>query len=433
MRQKLLEAIERKEDRLVKLTAELVRFNTTSPTPGQEPVDDKECQLYAAEQLKRLGFKIDLWEPDISRLSHYPFYIEGQTFSNRPILAARLKGAGGGRSLILNAHLDVVPAEGAVKWKHEPWGGEIVDGKVFGRGSCDMKGGAAAIMIAIEAIRDAGLELKGDIIVQTVLDEEINGMGTVACIERGYTADAAIIPEPSNLNLWIATRGLLWARATVEGRSGHAEFKHPDWDKGGAVNAIEKACFVLQALRNLESDWSASPRKRHDLLSTPRIVPTIVRGGDFWATIPNRCEIEMDIQYLPNDRDERGFGGNVKREIEEHLTRSCQQDPWLCLHPPKIRWIIDLPPMEVEQSNPLVKSVLSVAEIAHVKTQVLGFDSWDDGAHLMSLAQVPSVSIGPGPTEQAHVVDEFVTIDSLVGTAKILCLAILVWCGSDRL
>ena len=429
MVKQLVEAAEEKTDRVVELTSELVKFNTTCPNPGEDPFDDRECQGYIAEQLKSVGFDIDLWEPDIERLSHYPFYIKGQSFKNRPILAAKLKGVGGGRSMILNAHVDVVPTEEASRWKHEPWGGEVAGGKVFGRGSCDMKGGAAAIIATAEILNELGLKLQGDLIIETVLDEEINGMGTVTCIEKGHTAQAAIIPEPSNLDLWIATRGLLWARATIEGRSGHAELNHPHWTEGGAVNPIEKASLVLESFRNLEMDWSKRSKKKHALLSTPRIVPTIIRAGNFWATIPDRCEIEMDIQYLPADRDAKGYGSNVRSEIEEHLFRSCQGDNWLAKHSPSLEWIMDLPPMEVEREHPLVRNVLSAAEAASLKPQISALDSWDDGAHLMNLANIPSVSIGPGPTEQAHVVDEFVAVDTLSKTTKIICLAVATWCG----
>jgi acetylornithine deacetylase len=429
MAKRLTDAVEKKADRIIELTSELVRFNTTSPNPGEEPVDDRECQDYVAAQLKPLGFDVDLWEPSMDRLSDCPFYIRRQNFENRPILAAKLKGSGGGRSLILNAHLDVVPAGDVSRWKRKPWGGEIEGGKIFGRGSCDMKGGAAAIIAATEVLSDLGIDLKGDLIIETVLDEEINGMGTVACIERGYRADAAIIPEPSNLDLWIATRGLLWARANVEGRSGHAELNHPHWTEGGAVNAIEKASLVLESFRNLELEWTRQSKKKHALLSTPRIVPTIIRSGDFWATIPNRCEIEMDIQYLPADRDEKGYGGRVKKEIEEHLLHSCQADNWLAKHPATIEWVMDLPPLEVEREHPLVRSVLSAADALSLKPRISALDSWDDGAHLMTLANVPSVTIGPGPTEQAHVVDEFVAVDTLVKTTEILGLAVSDWCG----
>jgi acetylornithine deacetylase len=162
-------------------------------------------------------------------------------------------------------------------------------------------------------------------------------------------------------------------------------------------------------------------------------VPTIIKSGDFWATIPDKCEIEMDIQYLPADRDEKGYGSKVKKEIEDHLSRSCQADTWLARHPARIEWIMDLPPMEVERNHPLVRNVASAAEAVSVKPQISALDSWDDGAHLMNLARIPSISIGPGPTEQAHVVDEFVLVETTVRTAKVLCVATADWCGISSL
>jgi len=428
----LVQAAGRKRDRVVELTSDLVKFNTTSPNPGEEPFDDKECQNFIAEHLKEIGFVVEVWEPDIETLSRYPFYIKGQNFKNRPILAAKLKGGGGGRSLILNAHVDVVPSGDPSLWKHKPWGGEVDGGRIFGRGSCDMKGGAAAIIATAEILNELGLQLQGDLIIETVLDEEINGMGTVACIEKGYSADAAIIPEPSNLDLWTATRGLLWAKTVIEGRSGHAELNHPDWSKGGAVNPIEKAFLVLDCFHKLEDDWSKREGKKHPLLSTPRIVPTIIRSGDFWATIPDRCEIEMDIQYLPADRDAKGYGNGVKSEIENRLSESCRGDGWLAKYPPKLEWIMDLPPMELEQNHPLIRTILSSAESLSFRPKISALDSWDDGAHLMSLANIPSVSIGPGPTEQAHVVNEFVSIDTLSRTIETLCLSVSDWCGTTN-
>ena len=414
---------------MIELTSQLVKFNTTSPNPGEEPVDDKECQQYVAQQLKPLGFEVDLWEPNTEKLSHYPFSFKEQSFKKRPILAAKLKGTGGGRSMILNAHIDVVPTGAPTCWNRNPWSGDVHDGKVYGRGSCDMKSGAAAIIATAEILNELGIQLKGDLTIETVLDEEINGMGTVACLERGYKADAAIIPEPSNLDLWIATRGLLWAKATIDGKSGHAELNHPHWREGGAVNAIEKASDVLECFRRLESEWTKRSDKKHELLSTPRIVPTIIRSGDFWATIPNRCEIEMDIQYLPGNRDSKGYGGDVKREIEDALGGSCEADSWLTKHPAKLEWLMDLPPMEVEREHPLVKQLLSAVEAASLRTRISALDSWDDGAHLMNLANIPSVSIGPGPTDQAHVVDEFVEIETITKTMKILSAAVTEWCG----
>ncbi|MGO9646120.1 MAG: M20 family metallopeptidase [Candidatus Bathyarchaeia archaeon] len=428
--ERLLSSVDEKKDQIIKLTRDLVRFDTTTPNPGEEPHQDRECQEYIAEELGEIGFRVEMWEPDLNAMARsYPFQIAGQSFKNRPILAARLKGNGKGRSLILNAHIDVVPVNPAVKWKHNPWGGDVENGRIYGRGSCDMKAGAAAIVSACHALIDSKLDLAGDLIVETVLDEEINGMGTVSCVERGYKADGAIIPEPSDLNLWLGCRGILWGRLMIEGRSGHADLYNPN-SEGDAVNAIEKAVPILQGIWKLGAEWRLSKMK-HPLLSIPRIIPTIIRGGDFWATVPDRCEIEMDVQYLPSDRDGNGYGSKVEKEIENCVREHSASDSWLRDHPPKLNWVMDLPPFEIERNNSLVQNVLEAANGLSLETKVTGFDSWDDGAHLMNLAGIPSVSIGPGPTSQAHAVDEYATVDSIVETTKLLSLTAVKWCGVE--
>jgi acetylornithine deacetylase len=426
---KLLSSVVQNKERIVRLTSDLVKFDTTAPNPGEEPHQDRECQEYIAEHLKEIGFEVEMWEP-ILKVKGYPFEVAGQRFKNRPILAAKLKGNGSGRSLILNAHVDVVPVDPGNKWRHDPWGGEVSEGKVFGRGSCDMKAGVGAIISACQGIVESKLNLAGDIVVETVLDEEINGMGTVACIEKGYRADGAIIPEPSNLNLWTGCRGIMWARLTVEGRSGHAELHHSHWGEGGAVNAIEKAFLILQGIWRLEAEWQLRSNKKHALLSVPRIMPTIFKSGNFWATIPDKCEVDMDVQYLPSDRDDKGYGSNVKKEIEDCVRENGACDSWLRNHQPAMNWLLDLPPYELGENDKLVQNVLEVSRDLSLQTQITGFDSWDDGAHLMNLAGIPSVSIGPGPTSQAHVVDEYVTVDSIIKTTKILSLAAVRWCGT---
>jgi acetylornithine deacetylase len=430
--EKLVAISERKQDRVVKLTRDIVRYNTTSMNNGEPPTADRDCQKFLAEQLERLGFEIDMWEPDLQKIGPYPFSVENQSFKNRPQLVARRKGSGNGRSLILNAHIDTVAADPVARWKHNPWGGDIVNGKIYGRGTVDMKGGAASIITALETIDEAGVELQGDIIVEMVLDEEINGMGTVSCLERGYRADAAVFPEPSDLKLCTVTRGLMWLKVTIEGRSGHAEHGQPHWMKGGAVNAVEKANFILTLLSRLDQEWQTRPDKRHPLLSTPKIIPTVIHGGDFWTTIPEKCEMDFDIHYLPTELDQSGFGGKVKREVEEYLRNCFMIDSWLSGHPPSIRWLVDYPCMELPLDSPIIKTVSASAEELGFETSLLPDDSGFDAVHLVRLANIPGLSVGPGPRENAHTIDEFVSIDSLSKTTKLLAATIVNWCNNEN-
>ena len=181
-----------------------------------------------------------MFEPDAAALAGRPLVPPGLEFAGRPQLAARVAGSGGGRSLLLNGHIDVVPADEAEGWTSPPFAPEVRDGLLYGRGSCDMKGGIAAMVVAAEALARRGA-LAGDLLVATNTDEESSGAGGMALVDRGVRADGAIVTEPTGFDVWVSCRGSTYATITVPGRAGHAEIAHPGWRQGGAVNAIEKA------------------------------------------------------------------------------------------------------------------------------------------------------------------------------------------------
>jgi acetylornithine deacetylase len=212
-------------------------------------------QEYLASRLAATGAEIDLFEPDPAALAGRPLIPEGLDFAGRPQLITRRKGSGGGRSLLLHGHIDAVSAEPHDAWTTPPFTAEVRDGKLYGRGACDMKGGLAAIVTAAEALAELGIELGGDLLVATNTDEESTGAGSATLVDRGLKADAAIVAEPTDFEVWIACRGTDYVRITVPGRPGHAEVNQPSWQEGGAVNAIERATVVLEAVRSLREDW----------------------------------------------------------------------------------------------------------------------------------------------------------------------------------
>jgi acetylornithine deacetylase len=217
-----------------------------------------------------------------------------------PVVVGKLRNGGKGRSLLLNGHIDVVPPGVIGNWKHDPFKGEIAGNKVFGRGACDMKSGVAAMLEAVKFIHQAGIKLNGDLTIETVPEEEITEMGTLACCEKGYKADAAIIPEPTNMNVLVAMRGCVSGTITVFGRAGHAEMTQPHWKEGGAVNAISKAVKILQALEELAEEWRTSPDKRHKFLDPDTITPTLIKGGEWSVTYPEKVEITFDSMFIPS-------------------------------------------------------------------------------------------------------------------------------------
>ena len=225
---------------------------------------------------------------------------------NRPLTVGTLRGSGGGRSLVVNGHIDVVAAGDESNWTSPPFAAEVRDGRIYGRGACDMKGGVGAALFALRRLHACGVGLAGDVFFEAVPDEETCAMGTIAAIARGYRADAGLVPEPTRFNLWVATRGLLHGTLSVQGRSAHAEMNQPPWEEGGGVNAIQKATYLLGALDRLSEDW-ARRDSTSAIRSSARRRSTRPRSAAarFISNVPERCDVALNTTYLPGNADER--------------------------------------------------------------------------------------------------------------------------------
>jgi acetylornithine deacetylase len=419
--------IERRRDDLVELLRALIRFDTTTHLQGEAPREEQALQAYLAGRLERAGAEVRVWEPDVAPLVGHPMLPEGFTFAGRPQLAARFAGAGSGRTLLFNGHIDVVSIEPRERWTHDPFAAVVADGRVHGRGSCDMKGGVACMVFAAEVLADLHIPLAGDLIVNTVSEEESTGAGGLA-MARELRADAAIVPEPGDLDVWIACRGSLLPTITVEGRSGHAGIapRHPD--AGGPVNAIEKMAILLEAVRRLREEWALRPR--HPYLSAAEIVPTMVSGGEWVVSYPASCRLDCHIEYLPEWADETGFGSRVEREFEDWIARAAATDPWLREHPPRIEWLVGgVPPAEVPADDPIVQVALAATRAIGRPGTLGGLDNWHDGATLIVEAGIPSICLGPGDIHLAHTCDESIAIDDLVDCCKALAISAMRFCG----
>jgi acetylornithine deacetylase len=419
---------------LVELVRTLVGFNTVSVdlSPGSEHRENQERELqeFVSERLGALNAGIDLFEPDAGELRDHPMMPPWHHWRGRPITVATLKGAGGGRSLIINGHIDVVSPGDPARWTTPPFEADLRDGRVYGRGAVDMKGGVAAALFALEALAASGVRLAGDVTFQAVPDEETCAMGTVAVIERGYRADAGLVPEPTRLNFWIATRGLLHGSVSVPGRSAHAEMNQPPWRQGGGVNAIEKSVPVLQAFRGLSAEWATRESKAHPLLGRPCVQPTIVRGGTFISNIPESCEIDLNATYLPADADAQGYGSVPRGEILSAVESALGDDDWFAESPPAWTWATDYPPSEIDPDEEIIAVTRAATAELGLDARVEGIDTTYDGALLTRLAGVPSPAFGPGDLGRAHAPDEWIGVDELVLGARAYARAICAWCGA---
>jgi len=359
----------------------------------------------------------------------------GLDFAGRPQLIATRPGTGGGRSLVLNGHIDVVSAEPRDAWTSDPFVAETRDGNLHGRGSCDMKGGIAAMAFAVETLERLGVELRGDLVVATNTDEESSGAGGTALVDRGLRADAGIVTEPTGGDVWIACRGSEYGVVRVAGRPGHAEVRQPDWRSGGAVNAIEKAAVVLEAIQGLRRAWAQRDGLEHARLARPTILPTMAEAGEWPVSYPAECRLTIAVVYLPQQADASGWGSAVRREVEEWIARESARDEWLAEHPPVVDWWPNaVMPLEIPASEPIVATMLEATNDAGRPGRLSGLDSWYDGATLTKLAGIPSIGYGPPGFDPdglsvAHTVDEYVPVDGLVVCAQALAVAAMRFCG----
>lgn len=419
----LLDLIDSKKSFAVQFLQSLVQIDSTFIDQGRYG-RELECQKWLEEQLCDWGLEVDLFEPDNEILQGYPDFNPGHDYSDRPNLVAICRGSGGGRSIILNGHIDTVPVGDPVDWSYGPFSGDIVDGKLYGRGAADMKAGLCAQILATKFLCDAGLQPKGDITIQSVVDEEGGGNGTLACLARGDRADAAIVAEPTNLDIFVASRGVYLLEMSVRGRAAHASQK---WH---GVSAVEKAIKIIESLHELEHKWLA--QRRNPIFASPTITVGQISGGISAAVVPDSCVVRLDIKYLPVELDDEGkerriSGESVVAEVEECIRRAVLSDPWLSSNPPELNWYLHVMPHYLDPAHPFV-GVVSDAVAAAFEPRAIGtLPCGADARHLQNTGGIPTIIFGPGNLKQAHSVDEYVQVDQFIAAIKALALIIHRW------
>ena len=424
----VLDAVDECRADLFELAAELIRFDTTTRDGiDSSPREEADLQEYLGERLRTAGAKTEMWEPSEESVAGSRQVPDGLGFVGFPQLVARFQGTGRGPSLIFNGHIDVVSAEPAERWTTAPFHPEVRDGRLYGRGACDMKGGVAAMVFAAEVLATCGVTLGGNLSISTTTDEECTSAGGVATVAHGVHADAAIVTEPTSLGVGLACRGSLLPTVTVTGRPGHAGAVQPHWRDGGAVSAVERMAPVIDAVRKLREEWRDRADYRHPRLPPGDAVATMVCGGEWEVTHAATCELRCHLTYLPAQADAEGYGTLVEREFTDWILRSAGADPWLVDHPPDVTWGVDVPPSEVADDHPVVAVVAGALSDLGRSVRLIGTDYWHDGA-TFTRAGTPSVAFGPGSVKVAHTVDEFVPLDELVQCAQGLALSAMRFC-----
>lgn len=425
---KLVDAwIDEHGEEIIGYLQQLVQIPSVNPWfTGNHETGEREVQELIRDTMTDLGATIDMWEPDAEHLSKwegYAGYYAGRDFTDRPNLAATIQGSGGGKSILLTGHIDVVKAGSG--WTYEPFAATRENGWIIGRGTADMKGGDAAMIMAAKAVLRSGFAPRGDIIVGTVADEEAGGMGTLAFMDRGYRADACILTEPTDLNIAPLCRGILWGRLSIPGRSGHIEMPQGDWRDGGAVDAIERARLYLDAFDRLNADWRV--RKTHPLMPLPcQIFAAEVNAGEYPTAFANKADITFNAQYLPREKDSFGLGGTVKQELLDYFDAVAQTDPWLRENPPTVEWLVDADCGETAADHDFVLASVAACQETGLSGMLEGITSHTDMGWFVNVG-IPTINFGPGKPRVAHQSDEAITEDDLVNATRMIAHLIIDW------
>jgi acetylornithine deacetylase len=371
--------------------ARLVRINSVNPTLAPGAPGEREIAGFIAESLRGCGLAAEIYEPEPGRTS----------------VVGRLAGTGGGRSLMLNAHCDTVDVAGMA----EPFSGAIRDGKMYGRGSFDMKGSLAACMAAAKALADSGVPLRGDVLVAAVADEEYGSLGTRDLIGR-VKVDGAIVTEPTALETCLAHKGYLWIEVTLAGRAAHGS----KFELG--VDANLKMGAFLHELAKLERELRARPP--HPLVGPPSLHAALLSGGSGLSTYAASSTAQIERRTIPGETETQAVA-----EIQAVVDCVAASDP--DFHA-TVRPFFARDPFEVAADAPIVQAVdRAAAKVRGVAPKHIGDTPWMDAA-LLQAAGVETVVFGAAGAG-AHAAVEWVDVESVIQLAEILAEAATEYCG----
>lgn len=325
------------------------------------------------------------------------------------------EGSAPGPTLLFNGHIDTVPAGARTDWDYDPFGGEIDQGRMYGRGAADMLGGVAAMIMATQLVRDAGRDISGKVVITAVADEETGGaLGTGYLLEQGLTADAAIVTEPSELDLHLAHKGAYWIRITTKGVAAHGSVPEQ------GVNAVEKMAKVITNIGRLR--FSHPP---HPLLSAPTISVGTLEGGTKTNVVPSQCSATFDIRTVPGQRREQ-----IRHEIQEFLNDLSREDSQIKAEIEDLLWI---DPAEIDKNERIVKIAADAIELITGRVPEIKGTPGASDARLLASSGIPTIPfLGPGSVDQAHKRNEYVDIDELIAMTKVYAEIICNFLPSSR-
>jgi acetylornithine deacetylase len=402
-------AIDLKTETIELLTA-LISAETTD-------YNEENGQKLVRRFLESIGAECFQVQPDPERLGKYPEFNPGHTYDNRKSVVGLVKGKDKdrGKSILLHAHMDTVFPASRHEWNTDPFRPEIIDDKLYGLGAADTKGSMATMLMSIKILKELGIELAGDVMFQSVVDEEAGGgNGSLACIDAGYRTDAVIIGEPNNLNPMSAHVGSYAFRIKVEGKSAHANTK---W-KG--TSAFEKAFPIVIALQELEKKWN---KRTYHLLPSPVITVIEIKAGDGSITLPGSCEMLVNYTYLPD-------GYDYFNEIISVIKASIENDSWFDDHELQIEKHHDCGPYYNDPKREFATTVKEISgKVLSREVNITGMGCGADARLYANVGQMSTMILGPGNIENAHQPNEFVIVEELVKAVQLYASILVEWCG----
>ena len=417
IKQQIVDAVDSRREEIVGFLQKLVQINSVT---GQEA----EIQEFIAQKLRDMGLAVDKWEIDMDSLKDHPLFLSPDIpLDGRPNVVGVWRGTGRARSLLFNGHVDTVPIDPVDQWVDGPVSGVVRDGNLYGRGASDMKSGLAAMTMAVAVLQDLGLRPKGDVFLEYTVDEERTGLGTLACVERGYKADAGICCETSNLHVMPAAIGRMWFTIEVQGKPSGISAR---WE---SVSAIEKGMKIVDAVDDLEK--MRIEDLKHPLYPDNRgalpLAVTMFDSGTFPSITPEKAVLKGSFGMMPYEKVE-----DVQQQLIDQIDRIARSDPWMRHHPPHVSFEDGLicPGAEIPADHPIVET-MKAAFVATVGEQptISGRKGGADTRFLIPYGETPTVIFGPGVTPQMHAMNEYVPVENLIVATKVLALAIFNWCN----
>lgn len=409
---RLWQAIDERQDELVRIVADLVRFPSVL---GQEA----GVQGYVAKHLAGSGFETESWDLDES-VKQQPNAGESNVpFPGRPNVTGKRRAAGGGgRSLILNGHVDVVSAEPVSAWTYDPWGAEIVGDRMYGRGAYDMKSGVGLNLFLSRLLNDLDIRLAGDLTIHSVIEEECTGNGALAASLRDR-ADACVVTEPSYGEYPLAHLGVMWFRVHVEGKSAHAGHA---WQ---GVNAVVKAAPIVLALRDLDEAMNVHVHPMWEGVTHPiNLNVGVIQGGDWPSTVPGACDLHCRVSFFPDMSKDQ-----LRAWIAEAIDAVVQGDEWLKAHPPTLTFDgFQTDGVILDAETPFLDVLKQASETVTGKPFNARIATAVNDMRYYIFQGVPSTCFGAAGAN-AHAADEWLDLTTLAPAAKTLAKFIVDWCG----